>query len=305
MFSSAIPMPRSGNDWAGMDIPHSGILHNGTKYFKHGFGCTVLLPVGAIDFDFGRHGEINGFDWWRLTSFAKLDLECYGFETHELINELFDDAVKNGEIVCSEPTVCYLKNCKRVFAVEVSCGRSDDRLPHQDYDMILTLYAQCLLSAKVMRSDYKKIVSLSEKKGKLSQAKQLNLRVYGKSWLAYLLATCEGFKKINVRKTLIESRPAEFLELLPKCDRVGSLIKKHYDALREFRNNVFHVQSSSSPIIKFFDDDSTRLDWAETVHDALEDFCSDYRVLCEVHYAEKGRIGEGSIGMQKKRGHPG
>lgn len=40
-------------------------------YLKHGAGCTVYFQDGEIDFDFGRHGEINGFDPWRLFIFAR------------------------------------------------------------------------------------------------------------------------------------------------------------------------------------------------------------------------------------------
>lgn len=40
-------------------------------YFFHGIGCTVHLPAGAVDWDFGHGGRSDGFDAWRLARFAQ------------------------------------------------------------------------------------------------------------------------------------------------------------------------------------------------------------------------------------------
>ena len=299
MRASGIAMPRSGSEWARTDMPQSGVLGQGSTYYKHGFGCTVWLPTGAVDFDFGEHGEINGFDSWRLRSFAKLDPKFYEFETVESIQNAFDDAVQFGAIFCPEPTVCYLKGCERRFAIEVSVDRPGDKLPHMDHDEILTLHAQCFLAADLMRLNYRKLLALAKKRTRLSQSKAVEARIYGTSWLAYLAATSEGFRKLNMRRMLITSRPVEFLELVPKCDSIGKLMKAHYDALRVFRNNVFHLQDGPRPIIKFFADDSTRMSWAESLHDSIDDFFSGYRILCECHYAEQERTSESFIRAKK------
>lgn len=42
----------------------------GGEYFIHGFGCALRLPDRSVDFDFGDDGQIDGFDWSRLLSFA-------------------------------------------------------------------------------------------------------------------------------------------------------------------------------------------------------------------------------------------
>ncbi|KOQ22612.1 DUF6896 domain-containing protein [Achromobacter xylosoxidans] len=298
MCASGIAMPSSGHDWAQMDIPRRGVLDRNVPYYKHGYGCTVSLPSGTVDFDFGRHGEINGFDPWRLASFAKFNLAAYGFETSESLEEAFQEAVQRGEIVWSEPTIYYLKNCERIFAVEISHNKPDDKLPHRDHDVILALYTHCFLAADLMRINYEKIIAQTKKHAQLSQNKEVQARIYATSWLAYLAATCEGFQKKNVRQTLIKSRPKEFLELIPECDNIGSLIKLHDDALRKFRNSVFHLRDTPRPIINFFADDQTRLTWAETLHRAFNSFCSNYRILCEVHYMMNNRMDES---IMKKR----
>lgn len=67
---AGIVRPDSNTAWASSDIPQTGVLANGVKYFKHGYGCAVHLKGGSVDFDFGEKGEITGFDIWRLIGFA-------------------------------------------------------------------------------------------------------------------------------------------------------------------------------------------------------------------------------------------
>lgn len=77
---SGIPLPTSNTEWTGVDIPARGVLDGGVSYFKHGYGCAVRLPGGVVDFDFGANGEIDGFDSWRLVSYAGTtlpELTCY------------------------------------------------------------------------------------------------------------------------------------------------------------------------------------------------------------------------------------
>ena len=56
-----IAPPASKTEWACTDIPQKGVLADGTRYFKHGYGCAVHGPSGSVDFDFGERGEITGF----------------------------------------------------------------------------------------------------------------------------------------------------------------------------------------------------------------------------------------------------
>lgn len=76
---SGIPMPETTMQWVTNGISRRGQLEGGIDYLKHGYGCTVNLADGVIDFDFGPNGELDGFDAGRLTEFAGYDLPQYGF----------------------------------------------------------------------------------------------------------------------------------------------------------------------------------------------------------------------------------
>ena len=98
---SGIERPSSNTEWACNEVPQTGVLLGGVKYFKHGFGCAVRLKGGSVDFDFGEQGEINGFDVWRLTSFADERLGEYGFESEKELERCFKAGVAAGSLVYS------------------------------------------------------------------------------------------------------------------------------------------------------------------------------------------------------------
>ena len=108
MQRSGIPRPLTNRDWVGTDIPHRGELEGGVRYFKHGYGCAVSLPTGTVDFDFGAHGEISGFDIWRLASFAGNKLSEYGFADEDAIKECFEAEVEAGSLMYSGYILYYL-----------------------------------------------------------------------------------------------------------------------------------------------------------------------------------------------------
>ncbi len=54
-----------------------------------------------MDFDFGEKGEINGFDIWRLSSFADERLEQYEFSSEKELEACFKAEVALGSIVYS------------------------------------------------------------------------------------------------------------------------------------------------------------------------------------------------------------
>ncbi|GGM30190.1 DUF6896 domain-containing protein [Pseudomonas asuensis] len=80
----------------------------GVPYFKHGYGCAVKLPTGTIDFDFGKRGEIDGFDEWRLIRFAGLKLFEYGFPSEDSLKECFKAEVTAGSLVYSGHILYYI-----------------------------------------------------------------------------------------------------------------------------------------------------------------------------------------------------
>ncbi|NIL14820.1 hypothetical protein AU074_29460 [Pseudomonas sp. ATCC PTA-122608] len=108
MQRSGIPRPPTNTDWVVTDIPQRGELEGGVRYFKHGYGCAVSLPTGTVDFDFGDRGEIDGFDAWRLASFAGDKLSDYGFADEDAITECFKAEVAAGSLVYSGYILYYV-----------------------------------------------------------------------------------------------------------------------------------------------------------------------------------------------------
>lgn len=292
MQRSGIPMPFSSADWIETDIPQYGELEGGIRYFKHGFGCEVSLATGTVDFDFGERGEIGGFDAWRLTHFAGSRLVEYGFDTEVTLRSCFADAVAAGVLVDSGHIQYYLANVHRMLAIDVDSRLPGDSLPLQAQDRVLALYAHCFLAADLMRKNYENLNRKWDNRGYLGRNERINLGIYLSSWLGYLRATCEGFEKLRMRLLLQEDRPKEFCELVEKFDELRGIIKRHSDSLRKLRNNVFHLRDDVSAIRGFFAKEEDRLPWARELHTAIAKFFSDYRVLCEVHYAIHGRKSE-------------
>ncbi|WP_442783149.1 DUF6896 domain-containing protein [Collimonas fungivorans] len=301
MQRSGIRLPTTCGDWVETDIPQSGELEDGIRYIKHGYGCKVELSTGPVDFDFGELGEIDGFDVWRLVSFAGHRLAEYGYETSDAVEESFKAAVKSGSLVSSGYILYYVADSVRSLAIEVYNDFPNDFLPHRDQDKVMALYTKCFLAADLMRKNYEKLSHKWEKNNHLSQSEKVDLGIYFSSWLGYLGVTCEGFKKLNMRLLLKENRPKSFHELISKCDDIGKLRKRHSESLREFRNNVFHLRDDIKPILRFAADDAGRLAWAGELHAAIAEFLSEYSVLCEVHYVMQGRRSESQIGRKLPR----
>ncbi len=162
-------------------------------------------------------------------------------------------------------------------------------LPHRDKDAVLTLYAHYFLASELMLKNYKKLIAKRNQRSRLSQNDEVQLSIYFCTWLGFLAVTAEGFKKLGIRRLVKDARPPDFVELIPKADELGKLLKKHDDALRKFRNNVFHLRESVEEIERFFYEQPNRLEWAEVLQAAFNKFFSAYRVLCQVHYVIENR----------------
>lgn len=292
MQRSGIQMPFSRVSWVKMDIPLCGELDGGITYSKHGAGCEVNLAEGRVDFDFGEQGEIGGLDVWKLLQFSKGRLLDYGFENEAEVERCFEDAIEKGSLIYSGCCLYYVANAPRILATDVDCQLPDDMLPSRDKDPILTLYAHYFLAADLMRKNYEKIDRQVKRAGKLSRNSEINVRIYLSSWLGFLAVTCEGFKDLKVRLLLKSERPEDFAELSSIADSIGRLMNVHADALRKYRNKVFHLRENSEEIRSFFAKDAERLPWARELHTAIAEFFSQYRVLCEMHYILHGRKSE-------------
>ncbi len=101
--ASGISRPATTTEWVGFDVPGRGKLTNSGEYFIHGFGCAVRMPDTTVDFDFGDDGQIDGFDWYRLSTFAESRLHSQYRIHHETeLRSLIDAATDSGDLVHSE-----------------------------------------------------------------------------------------------------------------------------------------------------------------------------------------------------------
>jgi len=168
----------------------------------------------------------------------------------------------------------------------------DKNLVHRDKDAVMTLYAHYFLAGDLMLKSYKRLSEKWKVHGRLSQNNRVQLSIYFCTWLGFLAVTAEGFKKLGVRKLLQNDRPPEFAELVPIASGLGKMLKKHDDALRKFRNNVFHLRDNVEEVELFFNERPGRLGWAEELQSSFAEFFSDYRVLCQMHYVLSNRTQE-------------
>jgi hypothetical protein len=292
MYRSGIRMPDSDMAWVQADIPEEGRLDGDVAYFKHGAGCLVCLPSGEVDFDFGRLGEIDGFDAWHLFIFSEKNSSKCVFESLKDLNICIEDELSKGNLTRLDDGLFYVASSRRELAVDIDCRLAGDDLPARNLDKVLVLHSHYFQAAELMLENYDRILRGWKKSNQLSQWKAVDLRIYMSSWLGFLAVTCEGFEKLRMRLLLENDRPARFGELIKKSDAVGKLIKRHRDSLRELRNKTFHLREDPAAVRYFFAPHAERLLWARELHSAFADFFSSYLVQCQVHYALNGRLGE-------------
>ncbi len=109
--ASDIPRPATTTEWVGYEVPGRGGLVGGGEYFIHGFGCAVRLTDTSVDFDFGDHGQIDGFDWYRLSRFAGNQMYTrYGIRDEVELRSLIDDAHGSGDLVHSGYILSYTRD---------------------------------------------------------------------------------------------------------------------------------------------------------------------------------------------------
>jgi hypothetical protein len=101
MEKSGISRPLTNTAWVEAEHQQSGILLNGVRYYKHGYGCSVHLPQGVVNFDFGENGEIDGFDCNRLIEFAGTHSSDFGSVAKEEIEQAYAQALQEGLIIAS------------------------------------------------------------------------------------------------------------------------------------------------------------------------------------------------------------
>jgi Domain of unknown function (DUF6896) len=100
--------PVSAIDWVSMEGPPHGELVPGYRFYKHGFGCAVQGPGWAVDFDFGKKGQIDGIDPWHLKRFVASDLAVYRVRSEEEVDDLWSKARRSGELDFSGDILFYV-----------------------------------------------------------------------------------------------------------------------------------------------------------------------------------------------------
>ncbi len=103
-------LPITNIEWAGLAIPHRGRTNNGLHYFKHGVGVTIKFDGGEIDIDFGKKGEYDGFDGWRLLSFAEKSFIRTSYKDLDELEVDIKNAEAKGQIRFSGGSLYYLNN---------------------------------------------------------------------------------------------------------------------------------------------------------------------------------------------------
>ena len=293
-----IPMPFTYGDWINYELPKLSLPHDDFTIKKHGRGCTVHCAFETVDFDFGDQGEIDGFDLYRLISVGKDNLEKFGFSSTTEIQELFHSSIASNEIVYSGNILYYLNNSARHYAIDIDTRDLNDKLPHRDTDQVLVLYVHYFQAANLMRKNLEQTKAKS-KRAHSTFDMNVNQSIYLSSWLGFLAVSCEGFKKLRMRLLLSTERPSNFHDLTPQSDNLGRLINQHAGALRELRNDIFHVRTDLNAVRNFFSGDDDLLSWAVSLHDKMASFFSDYRVHCEVHYLMNDRRSESDAWAKK------
>lgn len=98
MEKSGIALPASNQEWLASPVPEHGLLQGDIRYFKHGYGCSVQLPEGTVDFDFGAEGQTNGVSPGALLHYAGVKLSTYGFDSEADFMACFEQALAQGEL---------------------------------------------------------------------------------------------------------------------------------------------------------------------------------------------------------------
>ena len=104
----AIPNPESNRAWA-FYCAENGLHEirelDGVGIYAHGFGIELKIEGLTINFDWGDHGEPDGFDGWRLWNFRTdncPEVEC----SHKEVNKWLQRAYNDGELV-KDTTLYY------------------------------------------------------------------------------------------------------------------------------------------------------------------------------------------------------
>lgn len=84
--------------WRSKKIPQRGIVTGNITYELHGIGCRVYLSKICVDFDYGPNERVDGFDSWRLYTYAcELPRKYKKYTNKEFLEHDFNEYLKLGK----------------------------------------------------------------------------------------------------------------------------------------------------------------------------------------------------------------
>jgi hypothetical protein len=96
-----VRLPDSPTEWVTI-CAETGLYNvrwiNGVEVYSHGYGIELMFTGLTIDFDWGKAGEPDGFDVWRLWNFARdnpCGLPC---PEHAEVRAWVEEAAAAGEL---------------------------------------------------------------------------------------------------------------------------------------------------------------------------------------------------------------
>ena len=96
-----VRLPRTPDQWVAI-CGETGLYNvrwvNGVEVYSHGYGIELIFGGLTIDFDWGEFGEADGFDIWRLYSFARLNPCGVPSPEHAVVSAWVEEAAAAGEL---------------------------------------------------------------------------------------------------------------------------------------------------------------------------------------------------------------
>ena len=100
-----VRLPISNREWVaicGETGLHGVRRVNGVEVYCHGYGIELTFPDLSIDFDWGDHGEPDGFDWWRLHFFSYFNPKVVPFAARDDVRGWLEGAEAAGELTSDD-----------------------------------------------------------------------------------------------------------------------------------------------------------------------------------------------------------
>lgn len=96
-----VRLPTSNREWVAI-CDETGLNNvrwlNGVEVYSHGYGIELTFPDLATDFDFGDHGEPDGFAAWWLHLFSRCNPKLVPLAESAVVKGWLDEAFAADEL---------------------------------------------------------------------------------------------------------------------------------------------------------------------------------------------------------------